>query len=173
MEEIQIKPKKIILTYGTLLGIILIVFSLMLFSMDMQYERGFAVQGVQFLFIIAAAVIGVVQFKKVNEGFLKLSEALKIGAGVALIGGIIGTLYFLVFSNFIEPDFMVNSYEIGKQQALEANPKLTSEQIDQGIEIQKKFFSVFLIVGILFQVIIGLVAGLIGGLILKKAKPDY
>lgn len=68
---------------------------------------------------------------------------------------------------------MNNMYEIGKQQALANNPELTEEQIDQGIEMQKKFAWISYPVILILNVIIGLVVGLIAGLILRKQKPAY
>lgn len=173
MEENEPKTGKIALNYGLLVGGVGIVFGIMLYTMDMHYERGIAVQGTQIVILAAGILLGIHQFKKANLGYLNISQALKIGAGVALIAGILGLIYFYVFSNFIEPDFMDNMYEIGKQQAMEDNPKLTEEQIDQGIEMQKNFAWITYPVILIFNIIIGLIVGLIGGLIFKKQKPAY
>lgn len=173
MEENQPKTGKFALNYGLLIGGVGIVFGIMLYMIDMHYERGIAVQGTQIAILAAGIVLGIVQFKKANLGFLTISEALKVGAGVALIAGLIGLLYFFVFSNFVEPEYMANLTEIGKQEALETNPQLTEEQIDQGIEMQKKFAWVSYPIILIFNIIIGLVVGLITGLILKKQKPAY
>ncbi len=173
MEENQPKTGKYALNYGLLVGGAGIVFGVMLYMIDMQYERGIAVQGTQIAILAAGIVLGIIQFKKANLGFLTISDALKVGAGVALIAGVIGLLYFYVFSNFIEPDYVANLTEIGKQEALANNPKLTEEQINQGIEMQKKFAWVTYPLILLFNIIIGFVIGLITGLILKKQKPAY
>jgi len=173
MEENQPKTGKFALTYGLIAGGIGIVFGIMLFTMDMHYERGIAVQGTQIAILVAAIVLGIVQFRKANLGFLNISEALKIGAGVALIAAILGLIYFFILSNFIEPDYMDKLYEIGKQQAMENNPKLTEEQIDQGIEMQKSMSWILYPIGLIINIIIGLVVGLITGLIIKKQKPAY
>ncbi len=173
MENTQPKTGKYALNYGLLLGGVGVVFNLMLFSMDLHYERGFAIQAVGIVIAIAAIVLGIYQFKKANQGFLTISEALKLGAGIALIGGIIGIIYFFVLSNFMEPGFMDKMYEIGKQQAMETNPQLTEEQIDQGIEMQKKFAWLAYPVILIINIVIGLVVGLVTGLIMKKSKPAY
>lgn len=172
MEENQAKTGKTALTYGLLTGGIGIIFAIMLFSMDLHYERGIGVQGVQIAILAAGVVLGVLQFKKANSDFLSISEALKVGAGVALIAGILGILWFFIFSNFMEPEYMDKMYEIGKQQAMADNPKLTSEQIDQGIEMQKKFAWMSYPIILIFNIIIGLIVGLITGLIIKKQKPE-
>lgn len=173
MEENQPKTGKFSLNYGLLVGGVSVVFGIMLYTMDMQYERGIAVQGTQIAILAAGILLGIYQFKKDNSGYLQISEALKIGAGVALIAGLIGLIYFFVLSNFIQPDYMDQMYEIGKQEALQDNPKLTEEQIDQGIEMQKKFAWVAYPIIIIFNILIGLVVGLVGGLIFKKQKPAY
>ncbi|SIS64241.1 Protein of unknown function [Zobellia uliginosa] len=173
MEEIQAKTGKFALNHGLMVGVIGIAFGIMLYTMDMHYERGIAVQGTQTLILVAGIVLGIYQFRKANSGFLTISEALKVGAGVALIAAIMGLLYFYVFSNYVEPDFMDHMYEIGKQQALDNNPKLTEEQLNQGIEMQKQFAWMTYPIILIMNIIIGLVVGLVVGLILRKEKPTY
>ncbi|WP_299536137.1 DUF4199 domain-containing protein [Ulvibacterium sp.] len=173
MEENQPKTGKYALRFGLLLGLVSIVFSIMLFTMDMHYEQNTMVQIVSLILAAAAISLGVSQFKKDNGGFLKLSEALKIGTGIALVAGILGLLYFFIQSSIIEPDYWDKAYEIGKQKALQDNPSLTEEQVDQGIEMQKKFKWLFYPIGLIINIIVGLVLGLIIGLIMKKQKPSY
>ena len=173
MEENQPKTGKFALNYGLLAGGVGIIFGIMLFTMDMQYERGFAVQAINIAILATVIVIGIYQYKKANHTFLTISEALKVGAGIALIAGLLGILYFFIFSNYVEPDYMDNMYELGKQEAMEKNPKLTEEQIDQGIEMQKSFAWISYPIILIFNIIIGLVVGVITGLILKKQKPAY
>ncbi len=172
MENIQPKTSKYALTYGILAGLAGIVFSLMLYFMDMHYEQGIAIQAVQFAILAIFVIIAILQFKKANSGFLSINQAIKIGPGVAVISFIVGMLYFLVFSNVIEPDFMANSYEIGRQKAIVENPQLTPEQIDQGIEFQKKFFWVIMGVFMLISAIFALIVGAITGAIVKNKRPE-
>ena len=173
MEDNELKTKKYSLQYGLLAGLIGVIFGVMLYSMDLHYERGLAIQAVQFAIIAVFIIIGIIQFKKANNGFLKITQALKIGSAVGLISAIIGTIYFLILSNVLEPDFMAKSYEIAKVQAFETNPKLTQEQWDQGIAFQKKLYPVFLAFGLVFSSLFGLIIGLITGLIAKKDQASY
>ncbi|WP_422079650.1 DUF4199 domain-containing protein [Ulvibacterium sp.] len=173
MEENQPKTGKFSMNYGLITGAVGILFALILFSMDMHYERGFSVQGVHIAILATGILLAIAQFKKTGMGYLSLSQALKLGAGVALIAGILGLLYFFILSNFMEPDFIDNTYELGKQQALQDNPELTEEQIDQGIEMQKKFAWMSYPIILIMNIVIGLIVGLIGGLIMKKQKPAY
>ena len=173
MEENQPKTGKLALMFGLLTGGVGIIFAIMLFTMEMQYERGVAVQGVQIAILAAGIILAVTQFKKTNSGYLNISQALKVGAGVALIAGIAGLLWFFVFSNFIEPDFMDKSMELAKVKTFEDNPKMTEEQWTQGVEMQKKFAWITYPVIIIFNIIIGLIVGLVSGLVMKKQNPAY
>ncbi|MEO9511454.1 MAG: DUF4199 domain-containing protein [Flavobacteriaceae bacterium] len=173
MEGSQPKTKKFTLQFGIIAGLAGIVFGVMLYTMNMHYERGFAIQAVQFGILAIFVVIALIQFKKANGGFIKLGQALKIGAGVGLIAAILGTIYFLVLSNVIEPTYMDNMMEIEKVKTFEANPKITEEQWEKGVAFQKKLFPVFLAFGLVISALFGLIVGLITGLIIKKEENTY
>lgn len=171
MEEVELKPGKYALKFGLIAGVVSLVFSLMLFSQGMHYEQNTVATIVGISIIFAAIAFGVSQFKKDNDGFLKLSQALKIGTGTALIAGLIGLVYYALLSNdIIEPGYMEKAVAIAKEKAFIDNPKLTQEQWDQGMEIQNKFKYLAYPFILIFNVITGLIAGLIFGLILKKDK---
>jgi len=173
MEENQPKTRKFSLNYGLVLGGIGVIFGIMLFSQDMHYERTTAINIISFVILFGVVFFGISQFKKANEGYLTLSQGLKLGTGIAVVGGIVGLIYYAILSGVIEPDFLEKASEIAKVKAFETNPNLTEEQWDQGVKMQKKFAWMFYPIGIIINAILGLVAGLISGLILKKAKPAY
>jgi len=173
MEENKPKTGKFALNFGILTGVIGVVFAIMLFVMDMHYEQGAAIQITQTVILAIGIVLGILQFKKANGGLLNVSEALKVGAGVALIAGIIGLIWFFTLTNVLEPGYMDKMYEIGKVTAMEQNPNLTAEQIDQGIEMQKKFAWISYPVILIINIVIGLVVGLIAGLAMKKQEAAY
>ncbi len=173
MEENQPKTGKYALNYGLITGGLGVIFGIMLFSMDMHLERGFAVQAVQIAILAAGVIFGILQFKKANQGYLVLSQALKIGAGIGLVAAIVGIIYFLLLSNVLDPEFMEKTFEITRQEVSEQNPQMTSEQLDNMIEMQKSFTWVTYPIILIFNVILGLIVGLIGGLIMKKQEPAY
>jgi len=168
MEEIQAKTGKHALTYGLLTGAVGVVFGVMLYSMDMQYEQGWGVRGTQIAILAAGILLGIAQFKKANGNLLNISQALKVGTGIALIAAILGIIYFLFLSNVLEPNYLDNAFEAGRERAMEQNPNLTHEQMDQAKEMQKNWAWVSYPIIIIFNLILGLIFGLIGGLIMKK-----
>ena len=174
MEGNQPKIGKFSLNYGVLLGIISIVFSVMLFLQKMHYERSMAINIIGFVILFGVVLFGVSKFKNANEGYLNLSQALKLGTGIAVVGGLFGLVYYALLTNdIIEPGFMEKATEIAKEQAFNDNPNLTEEQWDQGVEMQKKFAWMAYPIIIIFNAILGLVSGLVSGLIMKKKRPEY
>lgn len=171
MEENQPKIGKYALKWGLIAGVISLVFNIMLMIQGMHYEQSTAgaVIGISILFAVTA--FGINQFKKDSEGFLKLGQAIKLGVGIALVGGIIGLIWFALLSNdIIEAGYMEKATEIAKQKAFADRPQMTQEQWDQGMEMQKKFAWLAYPFILIFNIILGLVAGLVFGLIMKNEK---
>ncbi|GAB5472784.1 MAG: hypothetical protein Mars2KO_08830 [Maribacter sp.] len=170
MEENLPKTGKFAWTYGLLLGLASIIFSLMLYFAELHYEQSWSVRIIGIILTVIAIFLATSQFKKANGGLLSLSQALKLGAGIGLVGGIIALAFYWVLTNVIEPDFMEKAMAIAKVQAFADNPKLTEEQWAQGMEMQGKIAWLAYPIGIILNVVIGLIIGLFTGLILKKGK---
>ncbi|MCV6629016.1 MAG: DUF4199 domain-containing protein [Flavobacteriaceae bacterium] len=166
----EIKTRKYSLMYGGILGLIGIIFFFMLYSLEMHYERDWKIMAVSVLLLGGAIFLGIFNFRKDNGGFLTLGQALKTGIGIALISGIIAILWQQIFMTFIEPEFMDKMMEI-QRQALVEDGRLTSKQIDQQMEMGKKFAWVGYAFAILINLFIGFVCSMIIGLILQKRRP--
>ncbi|MDA9144800.1 DUF4199 domain-containing protein, partial [Flavobacteriaceae bacterium] len=104
MENQQGSLKTTMITYGLILGGISVVFQLMLFFLDMHYQQPPAVGIISIVIMVGVLIYAFIQFKKQNEGFISLSEALKIGLGISLISALIGTVYSLILTNVLDPD---------------------------------------------------------------------
>ncbi|WP_350292142.1 DUF4199 domain-containing protein [uncultured Croceitalea sp.] len=174
MEENKLKSRKYALKFGVVAGAISLVFSLMLFFQEMHYEQNTVATIVGISILFAVIAFGINQYKKDNEGFLKLGQAIKLGTGIALVAGLIGLVYYGLLSNdIIEPGFTEKAVAIAKEKTFADNPNLTQEQWDQGLEMQNKFKFLAYPLILIFNAILGLIAGLIFGLIMKKDKSTY
>ena len=172
MEEKLPKTGKFSLNYGLILGGVSLVFGIMLYLQDLHTSQS---PGLMVIGIVLAALVtflGIQNFKKANGGYLKLAQALKIGAGIALIAGIIAVLYNIVLVNYMDPDAPSKIMDARLGPALEAG-EITQEQFD----LQKQQSIDFWWMGypfiLILNVLIGLLIGLVVGLILKKDKPTY
>lgn len=172
MEENQPKTGKFALNYGLILGAISVVFGIMLYSMDAHTTRDTTSTVISIVIMVAVILWGIFNFKKANSGYLTISQALKIGAGIALIAGIIAVIYTMILANVLDPDFATKVAEIQKAGD-EAAGQLTSQQIQQRYDGTINYFWLSYPFILIFNIIFGLVIGLVGGLIFKKQKPAY
>ena len=113
MEETQ-RPttSKYALQYGLLLGGISVVLGIILYSMDLHYQGGLSILGVSLVIMLGCIIVGLLQFKKANNGYMSFGQGMKIGIGICLIGGIISMAYQLLLSHVIDPEMMSKQLEI-------------------------------------------------------------
>lgn len=169
MEENAPKTGKYALNFGLLLGVVSVIFAFMLYTADMHYQGGIPVMLISLSLSLAALIIAMIQFKKANSGYMTFGQALKIGVGVCLIGGIIGIIFNQIMANVIDPDMMAKAMEFQKNQLLETT-KMTVEQVDAQMEMGKSFSTptMQIVFGLIFSIVIGFVLSLIPALVLKK-----
>lgn len=171
MEENQPKTGKYALNYGLILGAVSVVFAFMLYTADMHYQGGIAVMLISLVITLAAVIIAMLQFRKANNGFMTFGQALKIGVGVSLVGGIIGIIFNQLMANVIDPEMMNKAMEFQRNQLMETTA-LTPEQIDAQMEMGKKFSTptMQIVFGLIFSLFIGFVFSLIPALVLKRQE---
>ncbi|TPN83532.1 DUF4199 domain-containing protein [Aquimarina algicola] len=175
MKNEKSSSKKIIINYGALLGLVSIALAVILYVTDSYTDPhwAFAVAGPLLLLIVI--IYGIKAYKKTNEGYLNLMDAIKIGIGIALIGGIISSIWSIVLTTVIEPDYTQQVLEVQREKMIENYPDFSEEQINQSMSIAEKFASPYLsfafsIIGSLF---LGFIFSLISGLVLQKKQELY
>ena len=173
METQQAKASKFILNYGVVLGIIMVVLGVIMYVANAHLNPHWSYSVITFLIFIAVLSFGIKAFKKENGGFLTLGEAIKVGVGIALIGGIIGAIWSFVLTTFIEPDFYVQMAEIQREQMIERFPEMTDQQLENAAEMNAKFTKPWFTfaISIVSNLLLGLLVGLVAGLIMKQKRP--
>ena len=174
MENQTPSIKSTIINYALILSAISIAFNLMLYFLDMHYQQSQMTGIVGIVIMIGVLIYSFIDHKKLNEGYLSLSEALKIGLGISALAGLIGVAYTFVFTEFLDPNMMEKALDFQLEKMRIDNPEMTQDQLDGIRSMQEKFSgplirSAFQIIGSLF---IGFIISLIGGLIVKKSRPE-
>ena len=174
MENQNLELKKYILQYGALLGGIPVVFGLMLFSLEMHYQNETSTTIVSIAITIGVIAFAQYSYRKDNEGFMSLSQGIKMGLGMAAISGLINVAYFLVLSNVLDPEMMNKALQMGMDQFLEQNPEASQDMINQVESMQEKFSGPIMTSSfiLIFSLFFGLIFSLITGLILKRNRPE-
>ena len=174
MENQTTTPKQIMLNYGLILGFTGILLNVALFAMGKTYDPHWSVAVIGIAITVAIIVLGIKKIKELNGGFLTLGEALKTGLGIALISGLVGVAYTLIFTNFIEPEYFTRMLEVQEQAMLEQYPNMSDEQLETSLAMASKMSGPVMAIamGIIGSLFVGFIISLIGGLIMKKTDEE-
>ncbi|HNB49798.1 MAG TPA: DUF4199 domain-containing protein [Chitinophagales bacterium] len=162
-----IEIKEIAIRYGIIGGLAGILASLIVYFANVQYETWS--KWLQTLILLLTIVLCVKSIADENKGK-------EVAFGVLFKGGMLATavltaiaiIYFMVYINVIEPDFIDNLLQITKTEML--NKGLSEEQADAAIKISKKFMSPAIMVSIttISSLIIGAIVSAISAAIFKR-----
>ncbi len=153
------------LAKGVVISMILIILSLVIYLMELYRMQW--LQYVGFLILFAGIIVSVMIFGKenaYNKSFGNLfAHGFKITALVTVI-----MIAFTFLSDFLFPEAKEKIIEISREQALE-NAKGNEEQVEVGMKMFEKYYTLFIMIGIIFwYMLIGVIASLIGAAITKK-----
>lgn len=175
MEDVKISAKKIIINYGVLLGMVSIVFSALIYFTGVYKDPHWSIGILGFAILLAGLVYGIKAYKTANNGFLNLTDGLKVGIGIALISGILSGLWNITLTTVIEPDYAAQVMEIQKEKLLKESPDMSEEQIDQVFAITEKLQSppISFALGIVGSLFMGFIISLVAGLAMQKKQELY
>ena len=173
METKKGSVKKVAMQYGLILGFVSVLLSVVVYAMGQTYEQPWWQGVLSFVIMLSCIVYALKIFKADNSGFLSLGEALKVGLATALIAGIIGVIFNLLFTTVIEPDFSANLLEKARMDMIEQDTP--EEQMEMALSISEKMTSpvVLAAMGIIGSLFFGFIISLIAGLIMKVEKPEH
>ena len=177
METKNVNFLSIALRNGILLGLASVAFTVLLYVTDFLYTDNTLLAIITWLINIAISVVFIViaveQYKKANEGFLSIGEAIKVGVLVAVIAGVIGAIYQVIYATIIDPDYYDKVVEVAMKK-MSAMANFNEEQLE---EFQDKMYankpsiaSSFSL-SIVFSAIGGLIISAIVVAIKKKERP--
>lgn len=173
MDTQKADSKGIIINYGVLLGILSVVLGVIMYVTNAYLNPSIYFSIVSFLIMVVVIVLGIRTFKIANQSYLSLTEALKLGLGIALIGGIIGAIWQLLLMTVIEPNYMMQMADMQREVMLERFPNMTDSQIDDAMVMNEKFSSpwIMMAMAIIGSLFFGFLISLVTGLIMKNKNP--
>jgi len=163
------------INYGVILGIVSVLFGAIIYATDIYKNPHWSIALLGSIITIVILVYGIKTYKKDNNGFLNLSSALKVGIGIALIGGLISSAWNLALTTVIEPEYAAQVMQVQKDKLLEESPDLSQEQVDQMFAIPEKLQSppIAFALGLIGSLFMGFIISLIAGLIMQKKQELY
>ena len=175
MNESAQTLKSTTVEYGMYFGLIVVVYNFIAHIMGISNEFSWLAVGVYYsvfsLSILVIIPLGIFNFRKLNDNFLSLTEAMKLGLGILLIGLILNISSQLFIWEFLtNQDLMISSIE---NFMIEIVPpeQLTDEMIIKATEDTRNQFS-FTSIGtrLLSNLILFSLYTLIMGLAFKRTK---
>ena len=178
METKNVNFLSITLRNGILLGLASVAFTVLLYITDLLYTDSTLLAVITWLINIAISVVFIVmaveQYKKANEGFLSIGEAIKVGVLVAVIAGVIGAIYQVIYATIIDPDYYDKVVEVAMKKMSGITSNFTEEQME---EFQDKMYAnkpsivSSFSTSVIFSAIGGLIISAIVGAVKKKEQP--
>jgi len=169
MEE---KPKSVAMNginYGIITGVVMILFSLILYLLDMFLNR--TVSSIGYVFLIGGMIWGTLDYRKKSlNGFMTYGQAFKTSFLIGLFAAVLGLIYTYLFFTVIAPDAVQAIIEMSRQSTIESSPQLSEDEIDRAMEMSAAFMSPIMLTiwGFVSQVLISAVIALIASIFLKK-----
>lgn len=172
METEQPKIKPIAYTYGLYIGLLTVAGLVIQYAAGL--ERNWVLSIISFVITVLIFYYGIKAYKQQNRSYLSIKEALKVGMGIAVIGGLIGGIYAYVHYSFIQPEFIETIREQAYLDMTTQNPNMTEEQMATGEKMMNIFTSPFFMgtMILLSTLFFGFLISLISGAIMKKSDPN-
>lgn len=162
MKKVQTHVK-----YGGITGAAMVILGLILYVTDLSFKTGMsAVAQIPFL---VGILMNAMAYSKANDQYVTFGNVFSSGIKASVIVTVI-SLVWTVLAMLIFPEMKEKAMEISEQALMDQN--MTDEQIDTAMGMTKKFFTVFMVLGILFGTMFwGAIFSLLGAAIAKK-KPQ-
>jgi len=164
MEENKIMSPQI---KGLLIALIVIILGIAGYFTGLGFSNWYnwVVNAVMF----AAIIIACVHFANQKQGFVTFGNVFLHGFKITAVVAIIVLVYTLLAFTVLFPDMKEKIFEM--QQAQMEKSELDDDKLEQGMTMMKKYFMIFLVIGVIFGTLIwGAIASLIGAAVAKKKK---
>jgi len=160
------------MTYGLILGIALVVYSLLLYiiGIDLYDPKGSGryLSWVSYIIMLVAIIFSTKTYRdKIQGGTLTYSKALGLGTLIGLFSSILLALYTIIFLKFIDPNVMQYIMDVAQQNMEEQG--LPEAQITKALEMSAKIMFPSMIIGtIIGNTFFAFVFSLFTSIFLKK-----
>ena len=164
--------KKLILTYGGILGLIMSISGYMYYNSGLSTTTSMIVS---FGSVIVLTVLSGLAYRKSQEGFASFGELIKLFAGVIFLGILLSTVFTMIYVSTLDEATKADISERMLENALGMYESMgmPQDQIDaMSDQLEKQFDNIFsigtLIQGVLINVVVYFIISLIPAAIIKK-----
>ena len=157
-------------TKGLIISLVLIVYGLILYFSGQSQNKSLG--WVQMCLLVIGLIYACIQFAKQKEGNVTFGNVFAHGFKTTAAVIVIMVVYTVIALKLLFPEMV----EMGLTQArveMEKKGTLSETDVENGVQMVRKFFIAFAVGGIVFGFgIIGAIGSLIGAAVAKK-NPNY
>jgi hypothetical protein len=164
MEENKILSPQI---KGLLIALVVIILGIAGYFTELGFSTWFnwVVNAIMF----AAIIIACVHFANQKQNYVTFGNVFVHGFKITAVVTIILLVYTLLAFNVLFPDMKEKMFEMQRAKMEESG--MDDDKLEQATSMMQKYFTLFLILGVIFGTLIwGCIASLIGAAVAKK-KP--
>ena len=164
MEENKIMSPQV---KGLLIALVVIILGIAGYFTELGFSTWFnwVVNAIMF----AAIIIACVHFANQKQNYVTFGNVFLHGFKITAVITIILLVYTLLAFNVLFPDMKEKIFEMQKAKMEESG--MDDDKLEQATTMMQKYFTLFLILGVIFGTLIwGCIASLIGAAVAKK-KP--
>lgn len=157
--------------YGSMLGAILVAFSLLLYILSVK--PGNPVSMIDYLFFIGILFIGIKSYRDVKGGYIKYGNALAMGVLISLFASIIFAFYTYIYFKFLDPGAVDKIFAMMQEKWAEQG--IDEDKTVQMVEMMRKFMGpVFMALSAIINTVFrGVILSLILSIFLKKQDKSF
>ena len=164
MEQTKIMTPQV---KGLIIALIIIIIGIAAYFTELAFQKWFnwVANGIFCLAIIVACI----HYANQKDGYVTFGNVFGHGFKVTLVTTVIVLIYTIIASTVLFPEMKEKIFEI--QQAEMEKRDMADEQVETAMNMMKKYFTLFMILGVIFTYLItGCIGSLLGGAFAKK-KP--
>jgi hypothetical protein len=160
------------MTWGAITGIILIVYSLVLYLAHQTYNQ--ALGFLSYILLIAGIIIGSIAYRdKVLGGFISYKDAFVTGLLITIFAGILSSFFSFILIRYIDPSVVEQAMAQAEEKLI--NRGMSEDNIEMAMEKSREFMGspVMVLIGLLSFAFIGTIISLITAFIVKKEASPF
>jgi len=154
---------------GIYLGFVLIIYSLLMFLLDVDRES--YIQYFSYVILAVGLYWSIVSFRdKQLDGFIEYGKAFSAGFYTGMFASVLAGIFLYVYVQYIDPGMIDEILINAEESMLENNPDMSNEQIDQALAMTETFTSPVMmgIMGFVANVIVSAILSLIIAIFAKR-----
>jgi len=155
---------------GLIISLILIVYGLLIYFIDHLNQP--ALSYVQYALFLGGIIWACISYSNQLNANVTFGNLFAHGFKTTAVITVIVLIYTVLAFNVLFPDMVDKSIEMSRQK-MEADGKVSDEQIDQSLKMMKDHFTLFAVVGVIIGfAVLGAIGSLIGAAVAKKKPQD-